>query len=173
MAWHPLSPRPAPGSTAPLQGPWHLPPLGFLSGPNPAQKHSLQSPSHSRIWPLLSKDTQSPSRDKARGGDRATLPTVGTGPGCSCCLPATAVSFLCIRRGCSWPAMRKGHGFSFGFIFIGFRQRGAQSRPPQGDSHAQCQPHAVPSPTPRGMLQTLIPSPASLLCPGAPAGVAG
>lgn len=72
----------------------HLPALGFPQGSNPAQRHGLQS---------------SPSEAM-------------TGPGCVCSLPATDVSFLLFEWGCSWPAMRKGRSFNFGFIFIDFVQ---------------------------------------------------
>jgi len=107
---------PSPGSTSRLPGPWHLPLWVFLYGPNPPQTHSLQSPS-----PALSEagsglcSAMPPSHlqagapeGRAHRGDRATLPTVGTGPGCACLLPATDVSFLCVKWGCSrcsWPAM--------------------------------------------------------------------
>lgn len=100
-----------------------------------------------------------PLGDKACRGAHPTVPTVGTGPGCARSLPATDVSFLCIKWGCSWcswPAMQKGHGFSFGFIFM-------KTAPPVP---APCR--ALSHPT--GMLQTPTPSPAPMPCPGAPVG---
>lgn len=63
---------------------------------------SIPSPERGRTWPAFSQGRQVNALMDKACGDGATLPTIGTGPGCAHSSPATAVSFLCVKWGCSW-----------------------------------------------------------------------
>lgn len=74
---------------------------------------------------------------------RQGLASAMTWTGCTHCLPATDVSFLLFKWGCSWPTRRKSKGFNFEFVFINSGQCSILARQL---CPGLCQPHAMHSP---------------------------